>query len=34
MEMGEKGEELGGDIIRKIYSMKKNFPIQEKQKEK
>lgn len=25
MEMGEKGEELGGDIIKKIYSMKKKI---------
>lgn len=32
MEMGEKGEELGGDIIKKIYSMKKNFQYKKNRK--
>lgn len=34
MEMEEKGEELGGDIIKNIFHEKNIFLIQEKQKEK
>lgn len=34
MEMEEKGEELGGDIIKNIFHEKNIFPIRVKQKKK